>query len=399
MPMKFLLPAYVANSAFAGSLCVDCPEYVAMSAKDKEARLLELMRQSEYQEFPNDWIGILTANKALAWTAHNGTIGETFDRYSDEYMTEHAKIIHTHGSVASVRLVPLPSAAHMSGLFRGAPHGVIRLSLVKDPKEPCYGVPFTSGCFTPGIALKMLRNGTYSSNLIAMNLLGDDNDDYNFFSKPLKTWVPLPTGLGASVVNTIFSYAAEAPHHLGNWQFAREGSDDEKVDIAKVPSNVYFVPDRGLTHRFESSAHEFRDDLAELPVNTTLYDMVVTPSDKPCLCDNEPCADVTQCDGHVVIAKVVTTSRFIASSYGDNRLFFNHARFNRKARKACSTVPVGDSCTASKSFPSSEVYRISGDLCAVCVTTVDCPSGTEPLPTGCPFDGQLDTDGPAVTIV
>jgi hypothetical protein len=399
-----LLLACVANSAFAESPCVDCPEYVALSAKDKEARILELMKGSEYAKFPNDWVSLSANTIALGKTAHNGTIGETFDRYSDQYMTDHSKVIHTHGSVATVALVPTPSAEKYTGLFRGAAHGVIRLSLVKDPEDPCYGVPFTKGCFSPGIALKAFRNGTYSSNLIAMHLLGDNARDYNFFGKSFKTWVPLPTGLGADVVNKIFAYAAKDPHHLANWEFASGGSGDENVDAAKVPSNVYFVPNPTIANRFSSSKHEFRDDLAKLSVNTALYNVVVVPGDKPCLCklgkSMEPCEDVTTCDGHEVIGKVVTTSRFIASAYGDQSLFFNHARYKRKARKACSTYSTGGSCAmAFHRFPSSEVYRMSGDHCKICVTTTTCPSGTNELPGGCPFNGQLDTEGPTETIV
>lgn len=92
------------RSSFPDDSCIDCPSYVALSARDKSARLWSRIVADEYQNpaFPNAWVNIVTANYHLFRTALNATISESFDRFSDEYMAAHAKVIHTHGSAAQV---------------------------------------------------------------------------------------------------------------------------------------------------------------------------------------------------------------------------------------------------------------------------------------------------------
>lgn len=179
----------------------------------------------------------------------------------------------------------------LGGLFEGAEYGVIRASLVKDPNSPCLGIPFTSGCFSPGIAVKMLRDDTYSGNLIAMDILGEGQGrDFNFFTHPMKTWVPKPTGMGAYVVMKIFGHAAEEPFHLDQKEFAA----DEEGNIPEgyyQPKNLYFVPNQELRASISSDDHEFRDDFSKIPVGTKLYDLVVPTNGGSCLCYGNPCED------------------------------------------------------------------------------------------------------------
>jgi len=172
---------------FSSDIDIDSPEYIALSAEDKAKLVLELMENSEYSTFPNNWVDILKGNWEIGLTALNKTISETFDRYSDAYMANHEKVIHTHGTIATIAIVPKETSLNVGGLFKGAPYGLIRMSIVKDPNAPCAGIPGTEGCFAPGIALKSFRNGTYSGNLIAMNALGDGQlRDFNFFKKSMK---------------------------------------------------------------------------------------------------------------------------------------------------------------------------------------------------------------------
>merc|ERR1712072_382221 len=202
----------------------------------------------------------------------NHTIDESFDRFSDEYMADHAKVIHTFGSVAKVRLQAEANTPY-TGLFRGADFGLIRLSLVKSPTDPCKGIPFTAGCFAPGIAVKLLRDGTYSSNLIAMTSLGDGQGrNFNFFLNPMKIWVPKPLGAAAGLVMGIFSIAAKEPYKLGSKEFATMDPTASLTE-AKAPSNVYFVPPAAIATRFSEAPHEFRDDFAEIASGTEIYEV------------------------------------------------------------------------------------------------------------------------------
>lgn len=345
--------------------CVDCPEYVALPARDKLDRMWNKIKASKHPKgkYPNNWVGILGANAAIANTGYNGTISETFDRFSDEYAARHAKVIHTHGPVAKVRFEATADSPY-TGLFAGQHEGVLRASLVKDPYAPCKGVPFTKGCFAPGIAVKLLRDGTYSSNWIAMTSLGDGQGwNFNFFLNPMKIWVPKPLGAAASVVMAIFSLAAKLPFHLGSKEFA---SMDPHASLtkAKAPSNVYFVPPAGIAKRFSEAPHEFREDFAEISSGTELYE-VWAPGEEGCLCDlgdagkNQPCLDPTKCRGAQKIGRLVTTSEFLSSDWGDTNIFFQHERFVRKDRRVCQMA---------EAMKSTDVYRMSQNLGDRCLT-------------------------------
>lgn len=382
--------------------CIDCPDYVALTADQKLERMWSRIQGSEYSSFPNEWVGIISANAQIAQTAFNSTISESFDRFSDEYMADHAKIIHTHGTVAKVRLEAEPGQPY-TGLFSGSQVGLIRTSLVKSPTDPCKGVPFTEGCFTPGIAVKVLRDSTFSSNLIAMTALGDgQGQDYNFFLNPLKTWVPKPLGAAASVVMDFFSQAAKAPYHLGTAEFA---STDPKASISKAtvcagelctkikeaipdaiqaPSNVYFVPADNM--KFSSAAHDFRKDFQDLAAGTTLYELWAPGTDK-CLCgvNKDPCLDPRKCAGAHKIGKLVTTSRFVSSEWGDRGLFFQHERFVRKGRQVCAMA---------NAIPANDDYRMSDDLSARCLPDdLECTAAQSTIRSGWELTARRRTKG------
>merc|ERR1712072_436763 len=297
----------------------------------------------------------------------NHTIDESFDRFSDEYMADHAKVIHTFGSVAKVRLQAEANTPY-TGLFRGADFGLIRLSLVKSPYDPCKGIPFTAGCFAPGIAVKFLRPNTYSNNLIAMTSLGSgQGQNFDFFLNPMKIWVPKPTGVAASIVMNVFSKAAEEPSHLGSLEFAAPNSDTKLTSSAvSAPTNVYFVPGPAVTKRFSSKPHDFRDDMGKIEEGTVLYELWA-PGKDGCLCDGNPCLDPRKCDGAKKIGELITESVFVASSWGDRKLFFQHERFARKSRSKCAMAAA---------MADSDVYRMSGGFSTRCVANnLACSAG------------------------
>ena len=371
---QYRVPSSQLDASTDVATCVDCPSYIRASADQKLERMWTLIEGTEYSTFPNDWISLSDNVAAMARTAFNGTINESFDRFSDQYMTEHAKVIHTHGTVAKVRLVWEEEHPY-TGLFgEGESTGLIRASLVKDPNAPCTGIPFTPGCFAPGIAVKVLRDQTFSSNLIAMSNLGDGQGrDFNFFKNPMKTWVPKPVGLGADVVNGIFAYAAAEPNRLGSVEFA---ASDPSADVTstsiKAPSNVYFVPTSNIATRFKSTDHEFRADFAELVTGSVLYE-VWAPGNDGCLCGEtkEPCMDPRKCEGAQQIGRLETTSRFVSSRWGDQSLFFQHERHARKERRLC---------TMASSMSADDVFRMPDDFSTRCMadgTTCDAGETTK----------------------
>lgn len=371
--------------------CIDCYEYMALTAKDKEARIMKRIFDSEYATFPNDWISLASNAASITDTDLNHTINLSFDRYSDEYPTKRTKVIHTHGTVASVRLDPIANNLGFTGLLAGAEHGVIRTSIVHDPYAPCVGVPFTDACFTPGTALKMFRDYTFSGNINTMYELGEGQGlNYNFMANQQKIWVPSVPGLAAWALQTIFSHAGSPPNKLSLDEFARKNANSKNP---VYPDNAYFVPNPKL--QFSTKPHEFRSDFKEVPVGTVLYTLVAgvdpaTGKTGECLCKGAPCRKLEDSGCKVVpFAKLTTTSRFVASRYGDARLFFQHTRGDPKPRYMCEH-------DNGYSYPDTEEFRMADDHSMVCKADDSRPTGRckNVYYSGCPFGHGYSAEKP-----
>lgn len=83
----------------------------------------------------------------------------------DDYWGKREKYIHTQGVVGAIKFVPNPQSKEAyTGTFKtGADYGFIRFSTgpPSDPTKPA------AGNFAPGFALKFLRDGITSANLVA----------------------------------------------------------------------------------------------------------------------------------------------------------------------------------------------------------------------------------------
>jgi hypothetical protein len=85
------------------------------------------------------------------------------------------KYIHSVGVTGKVKFLAYENP--YTGMFRGADQGLIRLSAAIKPSGDS-GTPFT-----PGMGLKLLRDGKVSANLVSMKGTGGQPNDWNFFSK------------------------------------------------------------------------------------------------------------------------------------------------------------------------------------------------------------------------
>lgn len=379
----------VRGDRFAEGQCVDCPEYVKLSARDKQQALWQKIISDEYVgDFPMDFPDLLKVNfmdlRQVAW---NGTMPMFFDRFSDENPTEHAKVIHTFGSTAGVRLEPIGNSLGLTGVFKeGAEHAVLRLSLVADWTKPCKGgIDFNfKGCLKPSLALKALRDGDFSSNTVAQVNLGEGvGRDFNFFDHAQATWLPTPTGIAAEVVKELFSYGSTKSeiNGVGLQELASQGSKaDQDPSEIKAPQLIYFVPVEQVKANFNSFEHDPRIDFQKIPVGTHLYDVVAVMDDPACFSDGNPVyyQDLKGCT-LTTVGRILTTSRFVASAWEDRRLFFQHERLKNKngpwKRQAC----------ASKgSLLASHEYRMANNWGQTCTQSCHGP-GMQMIDVPCPF--------------
>lgn len=107
----------------------------------------------------------------------------------------------------------------------------------------------------------------------------------------------------------------ESERKLPLWEAARVEADGSEVpeQDAAAPYEIVFVPAPEATRQFEAvSKKDMRLALAEsIPEGTVLYAVQVRED-----ADSEL----------TLLGELVTESEFVASEYGDKRLFFQHMR-------------------------------------------------------------------------
>jgi hypothetical protein len=215
------------------------------------------------------------------------------DDQADEAPAGWRKAIHAHGSVAQVEYISTGDHSY-SGLWQGAT-GLVRLSVTGDPAKRG---------FAPGLALKLLVDHQASANFSALYTLTGQGQDHNFFAHPLSNIVPVVNELGPKFINGIFRRVTRYPTKLSLQDFGMFDRSGNTISKPASPVQISLVP----ALQFASNPHDFRLDLATIPVGTKIFTV--------------KCSDSGQ-----VIGQLKTKSEFVASAYGDSQLFFRHHRF------------------------------------------------------------------------
>ena len=94
------------------------------------------------------------------------------------------KLIHSVGVVGKVEWKSVGSHPY-TGVFTGAQNCLIRLSLASKPNIEVKKT-------TPGFALKFLRDGMDSANVVAMDSV-DGQESWNFFLRNFSNHIPTPS--------------------------------------------------------------------------------------------------------------------------------------------------------------------------------------------------------------
>jgi len=241
-------------------------------------------------------------------------IGLKGSYYSDVAPAKWKKYLHRRGALAKVKIVS--SETKYSGIFQGAECALLRLSLT-------YRVT-GSRPVAPGLALKVLRDGTASANISALVSLDGQDKDFNFFKNPMSNIVPTGNSLGQKLVHKIFRKVSKYPEELLASDMALIDASGVKAEAVKSPRQIFFVPARALTA--SSEEHDVREDFVKIPEGTLIY-KIMAVSDKHQDFDyaeysDEKVQELLKDSEHV--ADIVTTSEFVTSSFGDEGLFFRH---------------------------------------------------------------------------
>ena len=121
----------------------------------------------------------------------------SFENQWDVMPAGRVKVIHGIGAVCPFS-IDITEQSKYTGIFQpGQVSGLIRMSP---------GADFTSFItpgFTPAAAMKFLRTGVSSANVVFINsLLPMENDNHNFFAIPLRNHVPDESDTASTIYST-----------------------------------------------------------------------------------------------------------------------------------------------------------------------------------------------------
>ena len=292
--MLCLLVLPLLLTAQATLLDVSSNRYLALPAYQKAAKLWAYCREDTT---PAPWFSL--------WDQLTGLMLEdmcpSFTTPGDGLPSNRAKVIHTVGTVGKVEWRDRGGHPY-TGIFRGAEHGLARLSLALRPDTSALNT-------APGMGLKFLRDGHDSANLVAMYSVSGQ-ESWNFFKNDFSNHIPA-VSLALLPVAAKFATATKNIRQVGLSDWARRGQDGVKESRPVFPYRLRFritgelaFPD---TYQQSSTA-----DLVTIPSGTTLYQVLAM--DKP--------EEQGGTERH--IADLVLVSEMITSIWGDQHLYFRH---------------------------------------------------------------------------
>lgn len=311
--------AVVSRSAPASGMSEPSPlpgDYEAWNAKKKLQFLWEekIMKSAYPEGFPPiEDVNVF----GLIGTDYSVKMGLETDQAPPGWK----KAIHPRGSVAQVKFEPSKNQP-FTGLFETGGIGLLRMSIT--------GKPDDRG-FAPGLALKILVDGKPSRNVSALIRL-KGSDDRNLFRGDFSNIVPSEKDLGLQAINLVFRRASKYPRKLYMQDWAEVRSTGEVVESARWPFQVFFRPTDEVNH-FKPPHEDFRKELSTLKPGVKVFDVLaVDPGEYTDDAASKAAREIEK--DHeayksktVVIGAIKSTSRFVASSYGDSYLFFKHQSY------------------------------------------------------------------------
>lgn len=277
------------------------PDYDAGSALSKREYIYGRVAASSYASLPPLSEGFILGAKGSRILTHPQDLALTLTAVSDELPADrrHIKVIHTFGTVAKFAFIADPAApVKYTGLFQGG-QGIMRFSYA--------GPPHLIGN-VPGLGLKFLIDGKPSENMVVMHSLGGQGAPTSVFLRTFTNILPEPDTVIMKTIKLLFEKVVRRGEglHQGEGTLASVMNDGTPVANPAAPYQVFFVPAQDF---FAGSRRDFRADLAGLDPETKIYEIWAT-------------AGKGESTEH--IGSLVTKSRFTASAYGDQVLFFKH---------------------------------------------------------------------------
>lgn len=180
------------------------------------------------------------------------------------------KYIHSVGVTGKVKFVSNGNSQY-TGIFKGAEHGLIRLSSAAEPKLD------GSQPLAPGFGLKFLRDNADSANLVAMFGVNGTPGDWNYFSKDFNTFISRPEGTALTALGAKFATATDFIQEVGLSEMATIDEAGNTESSVVFPYKLRFAPASDVHSLFPTEAPTdpmaYVSQLQTVPENATLYDV------------------------------------------------------------------------------------------------------------------------------
>ena len=233
---------------------------------------------------------------------------KSFDILGDEFLDGRKKYIHTVGRIAKAQFVSTGDHPY-TGVFRGTSELLIRLSCAKEPDTKKTTAVDAYDNFAPGMALKFLRNGSSSANIVAMFSTNGQNS-WNFFKNDFSNHVPSSQGATLKALGLVFSSATSYIQTIGLKDLALQDTNGVIYNPSKYPFKLIFRPTDQLRSKYSDYLSvDFMSQLAAVSSGTTLYDVYAI--DQPNQKEKK-------------IGSIKTTSQMTSSLWGDESMYFRH---------------------------------------------------------------------------
>lgn len=223
---------------------------------------------------------------------------EVFDTNWDVLPHDRGKGIHFQGAHCLFQL-DVESGSPYDGLLRpGVRKGILRMS---------NAVAVEWG-FVPGLALKFLRSGRRSGNVMALRSEGAPSS-FNFFNSSFSNHVPTSESLA---LLGKFEDASLCTGMVGLSELCRHDEDGRGLTNFTFPYQLIFQPS-GFPSFPEEEVNDTQlvDQLTSIPSGTHLFDVY---------------AQEQSHSSAAYLGKLSTRSQCVRSLFGDRRLLFQHQR-------------------------------------------------------------------------
>ena len=230
----------------------------------------------------------------------------TFENQWDVMPAGRVKVIHGIGAVCPFS-IDITELSKYTGIFQpGQVSGLIRMSP---------GADFTSFItpgLTPAAAMKFLRTGVSSANVVFINsLLPMENDNHNFFAIPLRNHVPDESDTASTILLEKFCQTGHCVSKVGLSDICSYDQDGNYQPMPIFPFKIEVVPgDVSFQENKPNSMEDFMSQFRTITMGTKIYGLKAYESPD----DFEG----------TFLGNVVTTDTCTSSFYGDTKLFFKH---------------------------------------------------------------------------